>query len=80
VRARLILLVPNSLVVSRGCPHPCDLCYKDAFFLGGRSFYTQRVDRALAEIESMTGPLFRCGLVSESILWSVNGTSSYPLQ
>ncbi|MES9816350.1 MAG: radical SAM protein [Candidatus Thiodiazotropha sp.] len=48
-------LVPNSLVVSRGCPHHCDFCYKDAFFLGGRSFYTQRVDRALAEIESLPG-------------------------
>jgi radical SAM superfamily enzyme YgiQ (UPF0313 family) len=48
-------LVPNALVVSRGCPHHCDFCYKDAFFLGGRSFYTQRVDRALAEIESLPG-------------------------
>jgi len=48
-------LVPNSLVVSRGCPHHCDFCYKDPFFLGGRSFYTQRVDRALAEIESLPG-------------------------
>ena len=25
-------LVPNSLVVSRGCPHLCDFCYKEAFF------------------------------------------------
>lgn len=48
-------LVPNSLVVSRGCPHQCDFCYKHAFFMGGRSFYTQRVDRALAEIESLPG-------------------------
>src|SRR6266540_4247457 len=23
-------LVPNSIVVSRGCPHHCDFCYKDA--------------------------------------------------
>ncbi|MEW8059718.1 MAG: radical SAM protein [Candidatus Thiodiazotropha endolucinida] len=52
---RELYLVPNSLVVSRGCPHHCDFCYKDAFFLGGRSFYTQRVDRALAEIESLSG-------------------------
>jgi radical SAM superfamily enzyme YgiQ (UPF0313 family) len=52
---RELYLVPNSLVVSRGCPHHCDFCYKDAFFLGGRSFYTQRVDRALAEIESLPG-------------------------
>jgi hypothetical protein len=43
-------LVPNSLVVTRGCPQYCDCCYEDAFFAGGRSFYTQRVDDALAEI------------------------------
>jgi hypothetical protein len=33
----------------------CDFCYKDAFFAGGRSFYTQRVDDALAEIERLPG-------------------------
>jgi radical SAM superfamily enzyme YgiQ (UPF0313 family) len=48
-------LVPNSIVVTRGCPHHCDFCYKDAFFEGGRSFYTQRVDEALAEIERLPG-------------------------
>jgi radical SAM superfamily enzyme YgiQ (UPF0313 family) len=48
-------LVPNSIVVSRGCPHVCDFCYKDAFFEGGRGFYTQRVDEALAEIERLPG-------------------------
>jgi len=48
-------LVPNSLVVSRGCPHVCDFCYKDAFFAGGRSFYTLAVDAALAEIERLPG-------------------------
>lgn len=48
-------LVPNSIVVSRGCPHVCDFCYKDAFFEGGRSFYTQTVDAALAEIERLPG-------------------------
>lgn len=48
-------LVPNSIVVSRGCPHSCDFCYKDAFFKGGRSFYTQTVDAALAEIERLPG-------------------------
>ncbi|HTI10091.1 MAG TPA: cobalamin-dependent protein, partial [Puia sp.] len=46
-------LVPNSIVVSRGCPHHCDFCYKDAFFEGGRSFYTQIVDEALAEIDRL---------------------------
>jgi radical SAM superfamily enzyme YgiQ (UPF0313 family) len=48
-------LVPNSIVVSRGCPHHCDFCYKDAFFEGGKSFYTQTVDAALAEIDRLPG-------------------------
>jgi radical SAM superfamily enzyme YgiQ (UPF0313 family) len=48
-------LVPNSIVVSRGCPHHCTFCYKDGFFKGGRSFYTQVVDDALAEIERLPG-------------------------
>lgn len=48
-------LVPNSIVVSRGCPHHCDFCYKDAFFSGGKSFYTQAVDAALAEIDRLPG-------------------------
>jgi radical SAM superfamily enzyme YgiQ (UPF0313 family) len=52
---RHLYLVPNSLVVSRGCPHVCDFCYKEAFFEGGKSFYTLTVDRALAEIESLPG-------------------------
>ncbi|HEY4722290.1 MAG TPA: cobalamin-dependent protein, partial [Anaerolineae bacterium] len=40
---RHLYLVPNSIVVSRGCPHVCDFCYKEAFFKGGKSFYTQAV-------------------------------------
>jgi radical SAM superfamily enzyme YgiQ (UPF0313 family) len=48
-------LVPNSIVVTRGCPQHCDFCYKDAFFQGGRGFYTQRVDDALAEIARLPG-------------------------
>ncbi len=52
---RGLYLVPNSIVVSRGCPHHCDFCYKDAFFEGGKSFYTQRVDAALQEIERLPG-------------------------
>ena len=48
-------LVPNSIVVSRGCPHHCDFCYKDAFFAGGRGFYTQLVDDALEEIDRLSG-------------------------
>jgi radical SAM superfamily enzyme YgiQ (UPF0313 family) len=52
---RRYYLVPNSIVVTRGCPQHCDFCYKDAFFQGGRSFYTQRVDDALAEIDRLPG-------------------------
>ena len=52
---RSLYLVPNSLVVSRGCPHVCDFCYKEAFFEGGKSFYTLTVDRALAEVEGLPG-------------------------
>lgn len=59
-------LVPNSIVVSRGCPHHCTFCYKDAFFDvyptvsssrggGNRGFYTQKVDAALAEIGRLPG-------------------------
>ncbi len=48
-------LVPNSLVVSRGCPHHCDFCYKESFFRGGRSYYTLTVESALLEIESLPG-------------------------
>jgi radical SAM superfamily enzyme YgiQ (UPF0313 family) len=52
---RHLYLVPNSIVVSRGCPHVCDFCYKVAFFKGGRQFYTQRADEALAEIDRLPG-------------------------
>jgi radical SAM superfamily enzyme YgiQ (UPF0313 family) len=48
-------LCPNSLVVSRGCPHHCDFCYKDAFYTGGRSFYVQALEDALREIERLPG-------------------------
>lgn len=52
---RHLYLVPNSIVVSRGCPHVCDFCYKEAFFAGGKGFYTQAVDAALAEIDRLSG-------------------------
>jgi len=48
-------LVPNSIVVSRGCPHSCSFCYKESFFEGGKSFYVQKVDAALAEIDRLQG-------------------------
>jgi len=52
---RHLYLVPNSLVVSRGCPHRCDFCYKEGFFAGGTAFYVQSVDDALAQIEALPG-------------------------
>src|ERR1700737_1648447 len=52
---RHLYLVPNSIVVSRGCPHVCDFCYKVAFFQGGKQFYTMEVDDALAEIDRLPG-------------------------
>jgi radical SAM superfamily enzyme YgiQ (UPF0313 family) len=52
---RASYLVPNSIAVTRGCPQHCDFCYKDAFFQGGKGFYTQRVDDALAEIARLPG-------------------------
>jgi len=52
---RHLYLAPNSLVVSRGCPHHCDFCYKESFFAGGKSFYTRTVDQALGEIASLPG-------------------------
>jgi radical SAM superfamily enzyme YgiQ (UPF0313 family) len=52
---RHLYLVPNSIVVSRGCPHACDFCYKSSFFRGGSSFYARAVDDALQEIESLRG-------------------------
>jgi radical SAM superfamily enzyme YgiQ (UPF0313 family) len=52
---RHLYLVPNSIVVSRGCPHKCDFCYIGAFFREGKHFYTQAVDDALAEIERLPG-------------------------
>lgn len=52
---RNLYLVPNSIVVTRGCPHHCSFCYKDAFFEGGKNFYTQLVDDALAEIDRLPG-------------------------
>jgi len=48
-------LVPNSIVVTRGCPHACDFCYKTNFFRGGASFYTRTVDVALTRIDTLPG-------------------------
>lgn len=48
-------LVPNTIVVSRGCPHGCFFCTNRAFLAGGRGFYTRGVDEALAEIDSLPG-------------------------
>lgn len=52
---RHLYLTPNAIVVSRGCPHACDFCYKESFFAGGKSYYTQTVDDALTEVERLPG-------------------------
>ncbi|MBN1568100.1 MAG: B12-binding domain-containing radical SAM protein [Acidobacteria bacterium] len=52
---RHLYLVPNSLVVSRGCPHSCDFCYKESFYRGGHSYYTQPLDSVLTDIERLPG-------------------------
>ncbi len=52
---RGLYLVPNSLVVSRGCPHLCEFCYKESFFAGGSSFYLQPLREALTEVERLPG-------------------------
>ena len=52
---RHLYLAPNALVVSRGCPHHCDFCSNSSFFRGGKAFYTQTVDQALAEIGRLAG-------------------------
>ena len=48
-------LVPNSLVISRGCPHNCDFCYTGNFYGGGRHFYHMSLERAVSEIDSLPG-------------------------
>ncbi len=47
--------VPNSITISRGCPHSCDFCYKESFFKGGISYYSYQIDRAMEEIEFLQG-------------------------
>ncbi len=46
-------LAPNSIVVSRGCSHSCNFCYKTDFYKGGKSFYTHKVDEVLMDIATM---------------------------
>ncbi len=48
-------LVPDSLVVSRGCPHSCDFCYKENFYRGGASFYTAPLDWVRNELAALRG-------------------------
>jgi len=50
-----LYFVPNSLIVSRGCPHRCDFCYKHSFFRGGASYYRLTVEAALEEIVRLRG-------------------------
>ena len=48
-------LVPNSMLISRGCPNACDFCYVDSFFRGGKRFYTYALDRILREMSALPG-------------------------
>ncbi|MDP6633626.1 MAG: cobalamin-dependent protein [Phycisphaerae bacterium] len=50
---RHLYLTPNTMVVSHGCPHHCEFCYKDSFYSGGKSFYTMNVDQALGRIDRL---------------------------
>jgi len=52
---RHLYLTPNTVVVSHGCPHHCEFCYKDSFLSGGKSFYTMSVDQALGRIDRLPG-------------------------
>lgn len=48
-------LVPNALVVSRGCPHRCDFCYADGFYRGRTRFLVHTIDRVMREIDGLPG-------------------------
>jgi radical SAM superfamily enzyme YgiQ (UPF0313 family) len=50
---RHLYLVPNSVVVSRGCPHVCDFCYKEAFFQGGKG--STRLRHGMEKIRAALG-------------------------
>ncbi len=52
---RHLYMVPNTVAASRGCPHHCDFCYKDAFYQGGAGFYRRPVEDVLDEIRSLPG-------------------------
>src|SRR3990172_2410802 len=52
---RALLLELAHQLVAAGVANHSDFCYKEAFFEGGRSFYTQTVDAALAEIDRLPG-------------------------
>ena len=66
--ARGRYLCPNSLVVSRGCPHHCDFCYKDAFYEGGRSFGNRRFAEALFTGMEGMGRVFQGASTVNAIL------------
>ncbi len=74
-------LCPNTLVVSRGCVHRCEFCYKESFFRGGRSFYTLAVDEALSQVEALPGQhlfflddnLFAAPAFAESLFEGMRG-------
>ncbi len=52
---RSLYLVPNSIVVTRGCPNHCEFCFKESFFKGGRQYYKMAVHKAITEINELPG-------------------------
>ncbi len=48
-------LVPNSMVISRGCPGRCSFCYINSFYKGGKSYYTCNIERIMEEINTLPG-------------------------
>ncbi len=47
-------LIPNTMVLSRGCPGSCDFCYKDSFWGPGYHRY-RPTDEILKELRSLRG-------------------------
>lgn len=50
-------LVPNSIVVSRGCPHHCDFCYKDAFLKGVSHFIPSWLTKPWQKLSGCLGDI-----------------------
>jgi radical SAM superfamily enzyme YgiQ (UPF0313 family) len=67
---RHLYLVPNSIVVSRGCPHHCSFCYKDAFFEGGRTFIRRK---SMTRLQKLTGCPAGTYIFWTTTFWATTG-------